>query len=342
MKKVSVIIPCYNNAAFVGKAVDSLLSQTFPDFEAIIIDDGSTDNTLIAAKDAALGDPRFYFASADHGGVSAARNLGIGIAKGEYIMFLDSDDALSADAIEKLVEAADGSGADIVSGGFVKKCGEKIISVASPSVSGAFSGADKEKILQMACVGSDAALVSFIDKLYKSSLIKENGIHFPGIISGEDSVFALDAMMTASLVYFLPEHNYYYYEQNPESFTKKKISVVERMSLSDIFFKGMEETIKKHGREDLLKYLCARKTLAIYDFVMNTVSRDDLSKKDKKEAVRAVSEHSFYREGLDKEAMSFHSARVRLLVSLVLKKKICLSYFTAYWITAAKRILGKQ
>lgn len=101
--KVSVIIPTYNSAHFIIEAVDSVLAQTFTEFEILVIDDGSTDNTkeVLAEK---YGDSIQYFYK-ENGGVSKARNFGIENAKGKYVAFLDSDDAWIPEKLEKQILA---------------------------------------------------------------------------------------------------------------------------------------------------------------------------------------------------------------------------------------------
>lgn len=89
MLKVSVVIPTYNRAKYVVKAIDSVLAQTYTDYEVIIIDDGSTDNTCEVLKPYT---DRIQYIHQDNAGVSAARNTGIRAAKGKWIAFLDSDD----------------------------------------------------------------------------------------------------------------------------------------------------------------------------------------------------------------------------------------------------------
>lgn len=89
--KVSVIIPTYNRAAFIGAAIESVLNQTFSDFELIVVDDGSTDETEAVAS-RFLDDRRFIYLPQDNRGRSAARNRALACARGAYIAFLDSDD----------------------------------------------------------------------------------------------------------------------------------------------------------------------------------------------------------------------------------------------------------
>lgn len=101
--KVSVIIPTYNSAHFIIEAVDSVLAQTFTDFEVLVVDDGSKDNTKEVLTEK-YGDSIQYFYK-ENGGVSKARNFGIENANGKYVAFLDSDDAWIPEKLEKQITA---------------------------------------------------------------------------------------------------------------------------------------------------------------------------------------------------------------------------------------------
>lgn len=105
--KVSVIIPCYNHSQFILEALESVLSQTFKDFECIIIDDGSTDNTKNIVLDWVKIDARFKYYYQNNSGLSKARNKGISLSSGQYILPLDSDDKISDNYLEKCVKALD-------------------------------------------------------------------------------------------------------------------------------------------------------------------------------------------------------------------------------------------
>ena len=101
---VSIIIPAYNTGEYIYRAIESSMRQTYMNIEIIIIDDGSTDNTLEVAKSYEAKDERIKVFHQGNAGVSAAKNYGIREAKGEYIIFLDSDDWFEDNAVEVLLD----------------------------------------------------------------------------------------------------------------------------------------------------------------------------------------------------------------------------------------------
>lgn len=101
LKKVSVIVPCYNQARFLGEALQSILEQTYTNWECIIVNDGSPDHTEIVAKEWCAKDLRFKYLYQKNKGLSSARNFGIQHAMGVYILTLDADDKYDATFIEK-------------------------------------------------------------------------------------------------------------------------------------------------------------------------------------------------------------------------------------------------
>ena len=111
---VSVVVPVYNAAQYLRPCLDSLLAQTFPAFEAILVDDGSVDNSNAICREYCEKDTRFLLLQKDNGGASSARNAGLDRARGRYVYFLDSDDALVPEALEKLIACARDNRADLV------------------------------------------------------------------------------------------------------------------------------------------------------------------------------------------------------------------------------------
>lgn len=113
---VSIIICNYNYAQYIGDALESVLCQTLQNWECIIIDDGSTDDSLSVINKYLKKDKRFKLIQNDHGGTARARNAGLDIARGEYIAFLDSDDCYTEYALEMLLHIARSTDADMVGG----------------------------------------------------------------------------------------------------------------------------------------------------------------------------------------------------------------------------------
>lgn len=107
MAGVSVVIPMYNVEAYVSECLTSLQSQTFQNFEAVCVDDGSTDDTLAIARNTVGDDDRFTFISQENAGQSAARNVGIACATGKYLLFLDADDYYENRTLEVLFDRAE-------------------------------------------------------------------------------------------------------------------------------------------------------------------------------------------------------------------------------------------
>ena len=106
MIKVSVIVPVYNTQDYLNECIDSVLNQSLADFELICIDDGSTDASLEILKDYEKKDNRIQVFSQKNSGLAASRNAGLNVAQGEYVLFLDSDDYLKSDTLEKLYNQA--------------------------------------------------------------------------------------------------------------------------------------------------------------------------------------------------------------------------------------------
>ena len=111
--KISVIIPVYNVEKYLGECLDSILAQTFQDFEIICVDDGSTDRSLDILQEYKRKDDRFVIFQQRHAGAGAARNHGLKLAEGKYIQFLDSDDYFEPTLLEELYTRAEKFGSDL-------------------------------------------------------------------------------------------------------------------------------------------------------------------------------------------------------------------------------------
>ena len=123
--KISVIIPVYNTELYLRRCLESVINQTYTNLQIIIIDDGSTDNSLKICTEYAQNDNRLIVYSQNNSGVSAARNKGLDMATGDYIAFVDSDDFIENDMFAKLLNTMVNNEADII------VCGIKFYSETS-------------------------------------------------------------------------------------------------------------------------------------------------------------------------------------------------------------------
>lgn len=122
MVKISVIMPVYNGERYTKETIESVIAQTFPDFEFIIIDDGSTDNTLGIVN--SFNDNRIKILKQNHGGIVKALNLGIKESQGEYIVRIDADDMCVQNRFKKLVEYMDQNKSVVVCGSWAEMINE--------------------------------------------------------------------------------------------------------------------------------------------------------------------------------------------------------------------------
>ncbi len=185
---VSVIVPIYKVEAFLPACVESLLAQTFRDFELILVNDGSPDGCGALCDAFAERDARVRVIHRENGGLSAARNSGLAIARGETIAFVDSDDLVHPDYLQQLYTALTGSGADMAVCAVedVDEDGESLASpqFTRPSAAGTFSG--KELLAEFFGANATYYTVAW-NKLYKRSLWQT--LRYPeGLIHEDDAV----------------------------------------------------------------------------------------------------------------------------------------------------------
>ena len=213
--KISVIIPVFNGAKYLPRCLGSLLNQTFQDWVAICIDDGSTDNTAIVLDKYATQDKRFIVIHKKNAGVSAARNDGIKLAESEYIHFMDADDILDTDYYEKIMKAANQIKADIYGTGFV--------SDSRYSSNLVYKKSHVLQTLFAKLFWSQALVKSFVWRyVFRTDFIKKNGLCFDtNLISQEDALFVLNSFVLADKVVIVPNVNYHYIFNENSALNKK-------------------------------------------------------------------------------------------------------------------------
>ena len=185
--KFSIVIPAYNVEAYLDECLGSVAAQSFGDWEAIVVDDGSTDGTGRLAEVWAGKDERIRVVRQENKGLSAARNAGIELARGEYLLFLDGDDWLEKDALEVL-DAKIRDEDVICYGGRRfsegKKTFEKADEIAEMSYASGW-----EYYLENALKSRHFAFVSVVLRTYRRAFLEEHGLRFKEGIYHEDNLF---------------------------------------------------------------------------------------------------------------------------------------------------------
>lgn len=167
--KVSVIVPCYNQAAYLPKAIASLQAQTLDRWECLVIDDGSTDNTAEVVSNIALREPRVHLLQKLNGGSASARDMGLDHAQGEFIQFLDADDTIAPNKLEQQVRLMEREDLDISYTAFCSEDdqGNRTLSHAVRL--------NTYKILVCWGLGASVPVHSF---LYRTDFIRQHALRF--------------------------------------------------------------------------------------------------------------------------------------------------------------------
>lgn len=223
MPKVSIIIPVYNVEKYIARCIESVLNQTFNDFELILINDGSKDKSLEIMNNY-KNDNRVIIIDQKNMGPAKTRNKGIEEAKGEYIMFIDSDDYIDKDYIEKYTDALKEDDYDLVMGGYQKINGDKI------EFTRKLKDAEFSKYI----------VTGPVSKLYKKSFLTKNRVSFLDTTASEDVYFNLLAYSKNPKIKIIDNIGYYY--------------VYNPTSLSNTLHKGFKKNVDILGLAAEINY----------------------------------------------------------------------------------------
>lgn len=202
--KVSVTVPVYNTSRYLKKCLNSLMTQTLDSIEFIIVDDGSTDDSLSLCKECTDGDSRFNIIHKSNGGLASARQVGLDEAKGEYVIVCDSDDWVEAEMYKTLYDKASETKADIVICGFYSEYGDKTQKCNYKIYKECNGIVDNYDLIER---GAGWSWV----KLVRRSLFVDNGISYePGINLSEDSLILYKLMMSNPKVVQIQKPLYHY------------------------------------------------------------------------------------------------------------------------------------
>lgn len=221
--KISIIVPVYNTEKYLHKCIDSILNQTFEDFELILVDDGSTDSSRLICDEYAKKDERVVVIHKENGGLSSARNAGLDAAKGEYISFIDSDDFITETMMQSLLEHAQMANAEIAITGRINRYEfNNKETIAFKLEKGKIYS--KIEAIEQLLLRKEID-VSVCDKLFKNIVFDD--IRFPVGETNEDCAIIFRAFLKANVLVHTNTADYYYCHRNnsiSNSLNVKKIS----------------------------------------------------------------------------------------------------------------------
>lgn len=230
--RVSVIIPVYNVEKYLRRCIDSVIAQTLTDIEIILVDDGSPDGCPVICDQYAETDKRITVIHKKNGGLSSARNAGISKCRGEYVFFLDSDDWIDKDGLERLVDIAEKKGVSLLRFRPYRSCWPGL-----PDDAPCYYGDDRElrdgyyseedvknEVIPRLLATSSLSLgpiLSACTGLYRRALLTDNGISFDEDVRySEDIIFSARTVLAAGSFYYVGEAGIYHYFYNSESISK--------------------------------------------------------------------------------------------------------------------------
>lgn len=282
--RFSVIIPAYNARTYIHEALDSLMAQTFDDFEVICIDDGSTDDTLSLLETYAGDHANVTVLHEENSGPLLARRRGMRSAEGEYVMFLDADDRMRSDALEIVSRAIDETDADVVS--FLHSrmrdfvCQKQARDLLNP---GLYSGNRYHDVRLHLSRGRFNTLSSKSIRLSRIDLL-ESYDPYKGLKHGEDWFQLIPIIDSCKSLYQLPEALYYYRPNNGSGTATFKPSQVDDIA---IVHRRFLEYARKWG-SDCYCLACGGETIQ-YINLLKISELSNASDEEKKANFRLIS-----------------------------------------------------
>lgn len=248
---ISIIIPTYSVEKHIRRCVESILAQTYENWELILVDDGSPDNSGLICEEYAKYNERIIVIHKQNGGSASARNVGLNAATGDYITFIDADDWIESDGIEKMMLSAETTDADIVMADFTIEQLDGSCSVRKEGLS------NPDAIELMKAMMTGKLHGSNCNKIYRRSLIVANNIHFiDGADYTEDLALNIKLLTLTNRITYLPVAYYHYcIYDNSMSHLQASPDVTRRKDLQKVtnvadfsnwlYSKGIENQVEK-------------------------------------------------------------------------------------------------
>ena len=242
--KLSIIVPIYRVEAYLHRCIDSILAQTFTDFELILVDDGSPDRCPAICDEYSKLDSRIKVIHKTNGGLSDARNAGLDVARGEYIGFVDSDDTISEHMYKELISLLEHHGADMAVCGYLVTDSRGNVVGQWPSLTSNIIYDRSDFIDNFYPDVRRNLLPSACNKVYKRELFRT--IRYPINKINEDAFIQLPLLDLCKKIVVCKDHYYHYFSSRPDSIQNSSYSE-KRFNLIDFSLEQYLFFVKKNN-----------------------------------------------------------------------------------------------
>ncbi len=329
MPILSVIICAYNAADTLKKAALSVLSQSFRDLELIIVNDGSKDATLSIATELKLKDNRVKVINKENGGVARARNLSLSAATGEFITFVDADDYIDDGAFKEMYDAVCKSGSDmLIAGYFHETVIKNGISRVEVKAKNAVYTSKQELYSDFVELKSKYLIDAMCNKLFRRSVIEDNGLRFPEGELFEDTEFNLRFLEITQRLCVI-DKCFYHYIQYPGAGITRKFEPLKAKFLTDRYKLLFE--FCRDANEDLKGYCHLYHIRNMFSFVSGTYGVKEMTSKERKKIVTDIISDDLFKTCTEKATATSRADKICLAVakakSLFLTKAFCKGIF---------------
>lgn len=330
----SIIVPIYNAENYLKGCLDSIKQQTYLNYEVILINDGSTDNTGEICEEFVSQNHEFKVIHTTNKGVSNARNLGLSLAKGEYVLFIDSDDYLTLNALYEVNKILKKQTYDILIFKLATKKGDIINSQKYQLSKLNFCSRDEIKTIIPEIVKKE--IINSPIKVYNRHFLSKFNLSFSSQIDlGEDLLFNAYAFSSANKIYFLDKVLYYYVYQNSQSLTQKYDDLKLRKLLftNDIILKYYNEIYSNSEINEAILYIRMKN---IYSYLADLHRKDcSYTIKEKKSIINDIFNMNYF-----EKIYIIKSWKIRLLKSLLLSRSVVNIYLFSKLMYVYKRYKG--
>lgn len=335
---VSVVMPVYNVEKYVGKAIESILNQTYSNFELILVNDKSTDNSLEILRLYAINDKRIKIINKPiNEGLGYARNSGMQIAIGKYIYFIDSDDYVEQDLLESCISEAELLNADVVIFGYCEDYEQKKGIVTSKNFG------VEAKIIERNTLKNEfinlyekTIIHSTCNKVYKLDFLRENNLEFLNVSMCEDIFFNLKVFKLINKLSIIDKVFYHYMKRNIETLIVK-YNPDRFKFMCDIHNEALEILTQLNNKtlDNLNRLNKVFIRTVIFCIIQLFNKSSNLTKDERMELITNIVENYTVRNSINDT--KYLSKSEKMYVNMILNKKVYLIYYCSKLINIIKR-----